>query len=318
LLFFLRLSEGNMNKEQNAALEAERVAAESWYEEYAAKGWSVSKIATTTAFKAGIEYARAQLAAPDNAALLREVECLKSAVLVSQRSAVAISKELRAQLAAPAGVADGWRDLLELLVIDDERRIKHAGSWRQELHKRATELLYAPSPAPMAAPSNDQLMKLAGECLEMPGGCGMLYANYAREVLRRWGSVTAPASEQKPVWWQFFQDGEWHMGFKHPENHCANTEAAGYPVRDLYAGPVMNAPSSDVVQVPRELQDEAEHCAFVLENIGSMDAEDIDGDAIDLRLEDADGRDTGCDVSIVEYAERAANVIRALLNGGRV
>lgn len=53
-----------MNKEQNAALEAERVAAESWYEEYAAKGWSVSKIATTTAFKAGIEYARAQLAAP--------------------------------------------------------------------------------------------------------------------------------------------------------------------------------------------------------------------------------------------------------------
>jgi hypothetical protein len=73
-----------------------------------------------------------------------------------------------------------------------------------------------------------------------------------------------------------------------------------------------------VVQVPRELQDEAECCAFVLENIGSMDAEEISGDDVDLRFEDADGRDTGCDVSIVEYAERAAKVIRALLNGGRV
>jgi hypothetical protein len=284
------------NKQNNAALEAERVAFEAAAAEIY-KGWAVGRdvgdVYRTSSWT-GTSYMNAYT-----------------------DLAWEMWNKARAQLAAPAGVADGWRDLLELLVIDDERRIKHAGSWRQELHKRATELLYAPSPAPMAAPSNDQLMKLAGECLEMPGGCGMLYANYAREVLRRWGSVTAPASEQKPVWWQFFQDGEWHMGFKHPENHCANTEAAGYPVRDLYAGPVMNAPSSDVVQVPRELQDEAEHCAFVLENIGSMDAEDIDGDAIDLRFEDADGRDTGCDVSIVAYAERAAKVIRALLNGGR-
>jgi hypothetical protein len=72
----------------------------------------------------------------------------------------------------------------------------------------------------------------------------------------------------------------------------------------------------EMVSVPRELQDEAMRCAFVLENIGSMDAEDIDGDDIDLRFEDEDGRDTGCDVSIVEYAERAAKVLRALLAGG--
>lgn len=118
----------NKDNEQNAALEAERVAAESWYEEYTSKGWSVSKIATTTAFKAGIEYARAQLASSDTAALLREIECLKSAVLVSQRSAVAISKELRAQLAAPstAPASPFKRELLALqfceqrLIADDD------------------------------------------------------------------------------------------------------------------------------------------------------------------------------------------------------
>ncbi len=43
-------------------------------------------------------------------------------------------------------------------------------------------------------------------------------------------------------------------------------------------------------------------------NIGAMDAEDIDGDNVDLRFEDAEGRDTGCDVSIVEYAEKAADL----------
>lgn len=49
--------------------------------------------------------------------------------------------------------------------------------------------------------------------------------------------------------------------------------------------------------------------AFVLRNIGAMDAEDIDGDNVDLRFEDAEGRDTGCDVSIVEYAEKAADLL---------
>ncbi|MDH0070061.1 hypothetical protein [Pseudomonas aeruginosa] len=53
---------------------------------------------------------------------------------------------------------------------------------------------------------------------------------------------------------------------------------------------------------------EVAEVAFVLRNIGAMDAEDIDGDNVDLRFEDAEGRDTGCDVSIVEYAEKAADL----------
>ncbi|MDE9773717.1 DUF4406 domain-containing protein [Pseudomonas aeruginosa] len=54
---------------------------------------------------------------------------------------------------------------------------------------------------------------------------------------------------------------------------------------------------------------EVTEVAFVLRNIGAMDAEDIDGDNVDLRFEDAEGRDTGCDVSIVEYAEKAADLL---------
>lgn len=34
--------------------------------------------------------------------------------------------------------------------------------------------------------------------------------------------------------WQFYQDGEWHTGMN-TNNHRKNTEAAGFPTRDLYA-----------------------------------------------------------------------------------
>lgn len=38
-----------------------------------------------------------------------------------------------------------------------------------------------------------------------------------------------------PVAWQFYQDGEWHNGCDRIPNHRKNTEAAGFPVRNLYA-----------------------------------------------------------------------------------
>lgn len=75
------------------------------------------------------------------------------------------------------------------------------------------------------------------------------------------------------------------------------------------------APDHAALAQPSPAQAEAEaerpevaEVAFVLRNIGAMDAEDIDGDNVDLRFEDAEGRDTGCDVSIVEYAEKAADL----------
>jgi hypothetical protein len=43
-------------------------------------------------------------------------------------------------------------------------------------------------------------------------------------------------TEQEPVAWQFFQGGKWHNGME-VNDHRNHTEAAGVPVRDLYATP---------------------------------------------------------------------------------
>lgn len=51
------------------------------------------------------------------------------------------------------------------------------------------------------------------------------------EVLRTQG---------EPVAWQFYQDGKWWNG-QETNNHLANTEEAGYPVRDLYPEPWASA-----------------------------------------------------------------------------
>lgn len=90
-------------------------------------------------------------------------------------------------------------------------------------------------------------------------------------------------------------------------------EWAAYEHGDIGVEDTPKTAPGECVAVPEDLRVEAEGCAFVLENIGGMDAEDVNGDDVDLRFEDAEGRDTGCDVSIVEYAERGAKVIRALL-----
>jgi hypothetical protein len=41
---------------------------------------------------------------------------------------------------------------------------------------------------------------------------------------------------QEPCGWQFYQDGKWHNGME-TNNHRANTERAGIPVRDVYPAP---------------------------------------------------------------------------------
>lgn len=46
----------------------------------------------------------------------------------------------------------------------------------------------------------------------------------------------APYSTDKPVAWQFFQDGEWYMGMDSIPDHRRNTEDAGYFIRELFAG----------------------------------------------------------------------------------
>jgi len=44
------------------------------------------------------------------------------------------------------------------------------------------------------------------------------------------------AERGEPCGWQFYQDGKWHNGME-TNNHRANTEAAGVPVRDVYPAP---------------------------------------------------------------------------------
>lgn len=94
-----------------------------------------------------------------------------------------------------------------------------------------------------------------------------------------------------------FQADSYDAGFIAGSGMCQNCDAA-MPPKDI------PAPAE---QAEAERPEVAE-VAFVLRNIGAMDAEDIDGDNVDLRFEDAEGRDTGCDVSIVEYAEKAADL----------
>lgn len=64
----------------------------------------------------------------------------------------------------------------------------------------------------------------------------------------------------------------------------------------------------------RALRDSAESIIGILENIAGVEPSDIDGDAVELRFETEDGFDTGCDVSIVDQCQKAADVVRALLD----
>lgn len=61
------------------------------------------------------------------------------------------------------------------------------------------------------------------------------------------------------------------------------------------------------------LQEQAECICGILENIAGYEPGDIDGDDVELRFETEDGFDTGCNVSIVEQCQSAADVIRSLL-----
>lgn len=62
------------------------------------------------------------------------------------------------------------------------------------------------------------------------------------------------------------------------------------------------------------LRDSAESTINILENIAGFEPSDIDGDTVELRFETKDGFDTGCDVSIVDQCQKAADVVRALLD----
>lgn len=61
------------------------------------------------------------------------------------------------------------------------------------------------------------------------------------------------------------------------------------------------------------LKEQADCICGILENIARYEPGDIDGDDVEIRFETEDGFDTGCNVSIVEQCQSAADVIRSLL-----
>ena len=65
------------------------------------------------------------------------------------------------------------------------------------------------------------------------------YIEHLRARLKAAEEVIHKTTKQDPVGWQFLENGEWHQGGLF-NNHRRNTEEAGYPVRDVYAGPVLN------------------------------------------------------------------------------
>ncbi|HCF3361391.1 TPA: hypothetical protein NIC01_006366, partial [Pseudomonas aeruginosa] len=49
---------------------------------------------------------------------------------------------------AQHSVPDGLRELLEMLVVSDLRKIRYAGAWRREVHNRASSILALLAAAP--------------------------------------------------------------------------------------------------------------------------------------------------------------------------
>lgn len=70
--------------------------------------------------------------------------------------------------------------------------------------------------------------------------------------------------------------------------------------------------TEDQAEENNPLIKDARHCAFFLDHIGSMDADEIDGDTVELRFE-LDGIDTGADLSLTHTAKKSAALINTLL-----
>lgn len=78
----------------------------------------------------------------------------------------------------------------ESSATDDRFDIGYTEGWNGYRQALVDRLNLSPvSRVGQAQPSNSELMELSRECAAMPGGSGMLYANYGREVLRRWGAL---------------------------------------------------------------------------------------------------------------------------------
>lgn len=92
------------------------------------------------------------------------------------------AEELITQLEAEIAERDARIEALEVDIV-------YLKSVEKERNALRDELAALKAQKPGADPSNRELLELSRECAEMKGGAGMFYANYGREVLRRWGKT---------------------------------------------------------------------------------------------------------------------------------
>ncbi|MFK1432997.1 hypothetical protein ACIU0H_04950 [Pseudomonas aeruginosa] len=66
------------------------------------------------------------------------------------RSLIILAKVADEKVVAQAqhSVPEGFRELLEMLVVSDLRKIRYAGAWRREVHNRASSILALLAAAP--------------------------------------------------------------------------------------------------------------------------------------------------------------------------
>jgi hypothetical protein len=103
-----------------------------------------------------------------------------------------------------------------------------------------------------------ETMKLALEAGFSPSRQEPLFI----EMLERFEDLVraderAKLAQQEPCGWQFYHLGKWHNGME-TNNHRANTEAAGIPVRDVYPSP-QPAQRKPLVWLSQEEEQQIKH-----------------------------------------------------------
>ncbi|MCG6990772.1 hypothetical protein LDP20_02765 [Pseudomonas aeruginosa] len=166
-------------------------------------------------------------------------------------------------------------------------------------------------PSPTLPPFAEKVLaklRRFNECAEDSDSGGVDIGRHWLDLLTQLGLLNRV--QRSPALWEISQQGEDVLGLDVPEIEVPDSmiEKAWQRFERTLQQLETPGQAEQAEQAEAERPEVAE-VAFVLRSIGAMDAEDIDGDNVDLRFEDAEGRDTGCDASIVEYAEKAADLL---------
>jgi hypothetical protein len=136
------------------------------------------------------------------------------------------------------------REALQTVLNALETLVNGSGFAPAESIEKAREAITACQQALAAPPVQEQ--ELAGFVMKdgIPVASVFSEGSHAVSVDGFTWTAQPPAPlVQEPCGWQFYQDGKWHNGMD-TNNHRANTKAAGFRVRDVYASPPAAQPAA--------------------------------------------------------------------------